>query len=410
MALARPDIGFVLSHGGKKELRAHSGVDVRTRISETLGADVAEFLHPVSINRNRMELSGFVSDHRATSTTAKSLFFFVNGRIVRDRTLHHAVLSAYENLLMKHRYPWAVLSLSVPPDFVDVNVHPTKNEVRFANGKLVHELVREGVRAVLQGNFPQEAGASGLTFTGARVAPSTGQAGWSLPLNGASRLVTEEFGAQGVPEFSRQGFPSESPQQDRLMKGDTRVIGQVHGTYLICETEDKLILIDQHAAHERIGFEKLKKQYEDGRIARQQFLIPQNFDLRPSQGEVLKKYLPDLEKVGLEIEFFGGNTFILRSTPVLLGGTDVVSLIEDLIESLQSFEKLTPFEERVHEVLEQMACHRQVRAGDRLSNEEIEALLREMRSTQNSGQCPHGRPSLLEVPFDEIEKWFKRRL
>ena len=168
--------------------------------------------------------------------------------------------------------------------------------------------------------------------------------------------------------------------------------------------------MDKNAVKEGMGFEKLKRQFEEGGIAKQQLLIPQNFDLRPSQGEILKKYLDELSRVGLEIEFFGGNTFILRTIPTLLEGADVVGLIQDLIESLDSFGKLTPLEEKIHEILERIACHRQVRAGDRLGIEEIEALLKEMRSTNFSSQCPHGRPSILEVPFDEIEKWFKRRL
>lgn len=388
IALSRPDIGFVLKHNGKVEIRSVSQKEMRERIGEILGMEIAEFLHPVEANRGQLRLTGFVSDHRAGSTQAKSLFFYVNGRIVRDRTLQHAVLNAYEGLLMKHRYPWAVLHLSVPPEFVDVNVHPTKSEVRFTNGRLVHELVREGVREVLS--------------IGRGVSPAAAaELAQPFPLTPHEGLDT---GAP-LPIWEREiAFPE-------TVKGEgVRIIGQVHGTYLICETPEKMILIDQHAAHERIGFEKLKGQYESGGLQRQHLLIPQNFDLRPSQGEVLKKYLDDLAHLGLEIEFFGGNTFILRTIPTLLEGTDVVSLVEELIESLQSFEKLTPFDEKVHQVLERMACHQQVRAGDRLTHEEIEALLKEMGTTRFSGQCPHGRPSVLEVPFDEIEKWFKRRV
>jgi DNA mismatch repair protein MutL len=363
-----------------------------------LGVEIAEFLHPVSGHRGQLRLSGFVTDHRASASggSAKSLFFFVNGRIVRDRTMQHAVLAAYENLMMKHRYPWAVLYLTVPPEFVDVNVHPTKSEVRFANGSLVHELVRETVRSALG--------------TGQGVSsPAPAELAQPLPLtqrdfrDARAPLPPAKRGPLGIWERELV-FPE-------IVKGEgVRILGQVHATYLLCETDDKLILIDQHAAHERIGFEKLHAQYENGGIEKQQLLIPQNFDLRPSQGEILKKYLDDLANVGLEVEFFGGNTFILRTIPTLLEGSDIVSLIEELIESLQAFGKLTPLEERIHEVLERMACHAQVRAGQRLTNEEIEALISEMGRTKFAGQCPHGRPSVLEVPFGEIEKWFKRRL
>lgn len=380
VAIGRPDVGFVLRHNGKVELRSDVQSEHRLRIRDVLGEEIAEFLHPVSFSRGSLRVEGFVSDHRATSTSAKSFFFFVNGRIVRDRTLQHAVLSAYENLLMVHRYPWVTLHLEVPPGFVDVNVHPTKAEVRFANASLIHDLVRDAVRQSLRGESFRKAE--------------------DLSEPTSERSDSNRF----MMPASSAGLEGRFPPQA------IRVIGQVHATYLICETEDKLVLIDQHAAHERIGYEKLKREYESGGVARQQLLIPQNFDLRPSESEVLKKYLPDLEKVGIEVEFFGGNTFIIRSVPILLDGTDFVSLVTDLVESLQSFEKLSPLTERIHEVLERIACHRQVRAGDRLTNEEIAFLLEEMKRTDFRNQCPHGRPSILQVPFNEIEKWFKRRL
>lgn len=429
IALSRPAVGFSLQHNGKVEIRSNPQTETRLRIRDILGEEIAEFLHPVEGHRGRMEVGGFASDHRATGASAKSLFFFVNGRPVRDRTLQHAVLAAFENLLMKHRTPWVVLYLTVPADQVDVNVHPTKSEVRFANGGLVHDFVREGVRqavdkassaslpfstlvAAYDSSTPRSV-SSGCLASGGFLNGLRGE-----PLRKAEDLSESTFkrsdfapGSPG-PERNRfimlassAGFEGRFPSQEVV-----RIIGQVHGTYLVCETPDKLVLIDQHAAHERIGFEKLKREYEAGGIAKQQLLIPQNFDLRPSQGEVLKKYLEELRRVGLDVEFFGGNTFILRTIPVLLEGTDCVSLIVDLIEALQSFEKLTPLEERIHEVLERIACHRQVRAGDRLTNEEIGALLREMVTTPSAGQCPHGRPAVIEVPFADIEKWFRRRL
>ncbi len=393
IALARPDIGFLLSHNGKIELRSTVGQDPRQRIGAVLGADVAEFMRPVSGKRGPLAVTGFVSDHRASSTAAKSLFFFVNGRPVRDRTLQHAVLAAYENFLMKHRYPWVALSLEIPPDLVDVNVHPTKSEVKFANGSLVHELVREAVREALGGAPARREVVS--DFRAASAGPSP------------SQLELRSEDSRRFPASEEIAAAKENETTSLLALS---IIGQAHGTYLLCETDDKLVLIDQHAAHERIGFEKLKGQLEAGGIERQHLLIPQNFDLRPSQGEVLKKYLHDLERVGLEIEFFGGNTFILRSFPTLLEGADKIALIEELIESLASVEKLTPLEERLHEVLERMACHRQVRAGDRLANEEIASLIDQLEKNRTPLQCPHGRPSVLEVPFSEIEKWFKRRL
>lgn len=401
VALSRPEVGFTLTHQGKKEFQSSARPGHRERIRDLLGAEIERSLLPVSAGRGAIELVGFVSDHTVTSSSAKGLYFYVNGRLVRDRTLQHAILSAYEGLLMKHRYPWAFLYLSVPPAFVDVNVHPTKSEVRFAQGAVVHDLVREGVRTVMR-----------------RAGSLTGREVPALPFataissNAGNRLLSS------APDFTRLGEgPADaargSPETSRLvtaLTGNCRILGQVHGTYLLCETADKLVLIDQHAAHERIGFEKLKRQFESGGVSRQALLIPKNFELKPSAAEILRLYLEDLEKFGLEVEPFGRSGFVLRAVPALLAGEDSVGLIVALIEELQAFGRLGPLEEKVHEVLETIACHRQIRAGDRLSTPEIEALLADMETLSFSYSCPHGRPSVLQVSFDEIERWFKRRL
>lgn len=402
MALCRPDIRFVLKHQGKTEFQARPTDEFRFRIRDVLGGEVAEYARPVSLVRGGMSVAGYVTDHRITSTTTRSLFFFVNGRLVKDRILQHAVMAAYTNLLMHHHYPWVILHIQVPPDFVDVNVHPTKSEVKFAQSNLVHELVQSALRESLSKGRPGEVSKKAIVS--------------EFSLSGESQVIQHSQKDFVVPASLPQAGYSPSISQDvpanvsTLFSPSLKIIGQVHSTYLVCEMTDKLILIDQHAAHERIGFEALKKQFENGGIQRQQLLIPQTFDLRPSQGEILKKYLGDLEKVGLEVEFFGGNTFILRGIPILLEGTDFISLMAALIESLQEYGQLDPLEKRVYEILETMACHQQVRAGDQLSNEEIQSLVQEMNTTRFADQCPHGRPSVLEVSFDELEKLFKRKV
>jgi len=414
MALCRPDIRFVLKHQGKTEFQARPTDEFRLRIRDVLGGEVAEYARPVSLVRGALSVAGYVTDHRITSTTTRSLFFFVNGRLVKDRTLQHAVMAAYENLLMHHHYPWVILHLHVPPDFVDVNVHPTKSEVKFSQANLVHELVQSALQESLSkgrqgGETPKKAIVSEFSLSGESQMVQHSQKDFTSSPPHTSKAGC--FGSnQGESPISPQYPPSPPPPPDFFFPPSLKIIGQAHSTYLVCEMSDKLILIDQHAAHERIGFEALKKQFETGGIQRQQLLIPQTFDLRPSQGEILKKYLGDLEKVGLEVEFFGGNTFILRGIPILLEGTDFISLIAALIESLQEHHQLDPFEKRVHEILETMACHQQVRAGDQLSHEEIQSLIQEMNTTRFADQCPHGRPSVLEVSFHELEKLFKRRI
>lgn len=387
LALANPGVGFQLTHQGRKELSSPPRNRPVDRVQDILGADIASLLLPFQGGRGGCEIFGFCAAHQVTHSSSKGIYLFVNGRAVRDRLLQHAVMAAYEHLLMKGRYPWVVAYLQVPPDFVDVNVHPTKNEVRFAQSQVVHELVRETIRKTLQGE----------SLSGKLPLPVRGEGGgegeWSSlsPPPQSSPLQGEE--AHFLP-FSP----------------DLRIIGQIHSTYLICETPEKLILIDQHAAHERIGFEKLKRQFETGEIPRQPLLLPQSFDLSPSETELLKQYLPELISFGIEVDFFGGHTFLLRSLPVLLADTDCVALLRDLVATLKDHEKLTPLTERVHEILERMACHAQVRAGDRLSLPEIEALLQEMEKTNFAYSCPHGRPALLQISFGEMERWFKRKL
>ncbi len=383
LALSFPECSFTLSHAGRTEFRTNSR-DPRARIRDLFGEEIADSLKIVSAGRQGIEVMGYLSGHPVTSNSAKSLYLFVNGRVVRDRTIQHAVLAGYENLLMKHRYPWVFLYLSVPPQLVDVNVHPTKAEVRFANASVIHDLVREGVRRSLG------AGDSGPARARTEFMSTGGRNPGQDP---------HEITPPNPPLTLRGGLSS-----------DLKILGQVHSTYLLCETGDQLILIDQHAAHERIGFEKLKKQFESGGVARQALLLPESFDLKPSEAEILRLYLKDLEKFGLEIGPFGPSSFILRAVPALLAGENCVGLVTDLMNELQAYGKLTPLDEKVHEILETIACHAQVRAGDRLTNREIEALIVEMERTNFSTSCPHGRPSVLSVPFGEIEKWFKRKL
>ncbi|MDO8643590.1 MAG: DNA mismatch repair protein MutL, partial [bacterium] len=231
-------------------------------------------------------------------------------------------------------------------------------------------------------------------------------------------------GGEGVPPLDIRGgqgelanacvdHPGHSSTQFSFSQspyGSLRVLGQVHKTYLVCESENALVLIDQHAAHERIGFEKLKKQFQEGKIQSQRLLIPINVDLTPSETALLKEYTVELLTLGLEVDFFGGNTFVIRSVPDLLFKADYQELIRDLVAEISSFDKLTPLREKIYEVLERMACHRQVRAGDRLSEPEINALLQELEVVPFSSNCPHGRPVCIELSWNDLEKGFKRKL
>ena len=386
MALAHPEIGFQLTHNGKKTLSCPLRQDLRQRIHSLYGALIVDQCLSVTGENQGFKMSGLVGRPSLHHGSARNLFFFVNGRAVKDRTLHHAVLTAYETLLMRGRYPEVFLFLELPTDQVDVNVHPAKLEVRFAQSTHVHRFVVETLKRHLQN-----------------------QGGISV------RMVGDPSAAWGDP---RGGTPSVAPSFQQPLLGDERgrtpmtplkIVGQIHETYLLCELPDKLIFVDQHAAHERIGFEALKRQYEAKKILSQRLLVPEIFELKPSLAEILRYYLEDLRRWGLDIDSYGDHAFAIKAVPLLLEDTRHVELVQDLVESMASYELLQPLEKRWNEVLETMACHRQVRAGDLLSPQEIWALLEEMKKTPRAMTCPHGRPVIVEVMFEEVERWFKRK-
>ncbi|MBI2338895.1 MAG: DNA mismatch repair endonuclease MutL, partial [Deltaproteobacteria bacterium] len=395
VALANPQGAIRLTHNGKKVLGSGGEGGLKSTLASLFDEETAAQTWEVAGGNRDITVSGLAGHPSISRSHQRDLYLFVNGRPVRDKVLFHAVMEAYRNTLMRGRYPFAVIFLNLPGEMVDVNVHPAKAEVRFADSRLVHHAVQEAVRKTLEGE-PWKAGAR-VEGIGSRVMPEANE----------PALL---FSMARIPDLVVSGNPKPQTLNPKPCEPLTP-IGQILGTYLVCETPDKLVLIDQHAAHERILFDRLLTQYKEGNIASQPLLIPENFDLPPSSAEILKKYLKELERFGLEIEFFGGCTFIVRAVPVLLQGkVSIKNLALDIAGDQVEKGRLVSLTDNLNDLLARMACHSAVRANRRLTVSEIKPLLDDLERYPLTSFCPHGRPVAVEISQRELEKWFKRAL
>lgn len=414
LALNHIEIEWRLDHNGKKSLFCPSSPEFYSRILDLFGREARDALYPVERMTAEIKLRGLISHPNFSQKSNRQMFVFVNGRYVQDRLINHAIVSGYRGLLMTQQFPMVVLDLKMKPDLVDVNVHPTKREVRFANSNVVHHLISETIRRTLEAAPWKEKGSVPYEEVKGMVPEESRQKFSPVP-NPA--VLDSRASVQGaLSDFmSRQGLDIAATFNPQAKIGTLpfrglRLIGQLDTTYLVCENEGSLVLIDQHAAHERIGFERLKNSYFSGNIPQQILLQPISFELKENEMSVLRDLAPALDKFGLSVEEFGEKSFILKSYPTLLEGCDGVRLIRDLVEKLEEEGRLQNLEDRIEHVLATMACHRQIRAGDRLHVEEMDSLLRQLEGTPRSYHCPHGRPVMVEIEAREIEKWFKRVL
>ena len=423
-AMAHEATGFSLDLDGRRVLRLppeRPGPEGRLkRLSAILGADFEDNALLIDQQRDGVELTGYAGLPTYSRGNAGHQYLFVNDRPVRDRLLQGALRAAYADFLARDRHPTAALFVTLDPELVDVNVHPAKAEVRFRDpalvrglivGALRHALAGAGHRAAttvataaLSGFRPQTmASARGFSaWTGGGWAPQTAQ---TLP-------GVEEISAR----FERDDFAPTEP-----MRGPTAEVidltdyplgaarAQVHETYIVAQTRDGVVIVDQHAAHERLVYERMKAEMDRGGVTRQALLLPEVVDLDPAEAERVAERADELAALGLIIEPFGPGAILVRETPALLGETDAAGLIRDIADDLAENGAPLALGERLQAVCSTMACHGSVRAGRRLTAAEMNALLREMEATPHSGQCNHGRPTYVELKLADIEKLFGRR-
>jgi DNA mismatch repair protein MutL len=420
LALAKPEITFSLSNGERNVIRlpaatlgfADGSLD---RIGLILGQDFVTDALVVSATRGGHHVQGFAGLPTLHRPNALQLHLIVNGRPVRDKLLTAAVRAAYADLVPSGRYPMVVAYLTLPPDEVDVNVHPAKAELRFRDAQEVRGLMIGALREAL-GNAGHRATASlSQVALGHMLRPGEPHRPYlpraSLPMSGLS--VDHAFADRSqapLPPMAPPSAPSshvETSQATAYPLGAARA--QLHDTFIIAETEDSVVIVDQHAAHERLVYERLKASYANGGIARQILLIPEVIELDAEAADNLTAVSGDLEKLGLVIEPFGPAAIVVREVPALLGQGNLKSLLRDLADELAEGEGSLVVAERLDHVLATMACYGSVRAGRRLSAEEMNTLLRDMEQTPFTGQCNHGRPTYVELKLADIEKLFQRR-
>jgi len=412
LAMSRPDVAFVLMMDGRRALDLPAEGDMLDarlkRLSKIMGREFADNAAPVNVEREGVRISGHAGLPTYNRANAQMQFLFVNGRPVRDKLLVGAVRGAYADFLARDRHPALALFLECDPAFVDVNVHPAKTEVRFRDAGLVRGLIVSSLKTALAASGHR----ASTTVAGAALAalrpnatyyqqdysprPSANDPGRSFY---APLLPTENAPAARIEE------PATAASE--LPLGFARA--QLHETYVVAQTADGIVIVDQHAAHERLVYERMKKALENGGIARQPLLIPEVVELDPAEVTRLAARAGELAELGLVLEAFGPDAIMVREMPAMLGKADIKGLIRDLADEIAETGNALSLKERLEEVAGTLACHTSVRAGRRLNAEEMNALLREMEATPHSGQCNHGRPTYVELKLSDIERLFGRR-
>ena len=419
LAMAHPHVGFALTMGertGARLPRCAADADgMLERLGRIMGREFMTDAVPISGERDGIAVRGFAGLPTLHRPDAAYQFLFVNGRPVRDKLVIGAVRAAYGDLVPKGRHPLLALFVELPPTEVDVNVHPAKVEVRFRDNGAVRGLLIGALRHALEG-----AGFRATAEGGARTLEALARAPVAAPAyeraSSAFRFDTGGFAEQRQAPFDTFDSPTadatahdEAPAQTNEHRplGDDRA--QLHETYIVAQTETSVVIVDQHAAHERLVYERLKRALANGGVARQALLIPAIVEVGEDEALVLDEKASELAELGLVLERFGPAAVAVRETPALLGQSDVEGLVRDLAAELLAEGTAAPLRERLEAVASRMACHGSVRAGRRLTAPEMNALLREMEATPFSGQCNHGRPTYVELKLSDIERLFGRK-
>ena len=444
LAMARPEIDFMLEHDGRRTLSVQGGMSRPERVAALTSADLIGNSVGLDFQREGISLGGIASLPTFNRGVADHQYLFVNGRSVKDRLLVGAVRGAYAEMLARDRHAVVALFLEIPPSEVDVNVHPAKTEVRFRDPALVRGMIVSGLRLALdqsgfrsvqrpagaalaawqqepihtaQGTFlnPYPSGEGQRDLASLMLSRSgVGQRGWSQPYSPHPNSSPKEEGLReeiayfAAPIMGRAEAATHAvPEAASHPLGIAR--GQVANTYIIAEAEDGLVIVDQHAAHERLVLERMRAAASNAKIAAQGLLVPEVVELDESACDRLEARAAELADFGLDIERFGPAAMLVRSVPAMLGDGDIKGLVTDLADDLAAYGEALTLKERIDHVAATMACHGSVRAGRVLNVTEMNALLREMEVTPHSGQCNHGRPTWVKLALGDVEKLFGRK-
>ena len=417
LALARPDVELRVSHNGKasRRYRALDLLDADAtpesspeRLLETLGDGFAANALRIDHAGAGLRLHGWIARPVYNRASTDQQYLYVNGRSVRDRNVAHAVRQAYSDVLFHGRHPAYVLFLELDPRGVDVNVHPAKHEVRFRESRLVHDFV---YRSLQQALAETKAGAAaGAAHAGAATvggAAAASPAAFAMPPPHLSLQVGDARAAY-AQLYADRPAPSLPTSDDATLPPLGNAVAQLHGIYILAESAEGLVVVDMHAAHERIGYEKLKAAHDNAGMRSQPLLVPEQVAVAEREADTAEREAATLAELGFEVSRTGPQALLLRAVPALLADGDTVALLRDVLADLREHGESRRVAEQRDELLSTMACHGAVRANRRLTIHEMNALLREMEATERSGQCNHGRPTWARFDLAEIDRWFLR--
>jgi len=390
IALGWPDVQFKLYHNGKTVKNWSASPDPFNRVLNVVGNDMRNDLLRIKFEDNFVSGKGWISSRRVSRRTSRGIYIYINGRFVRDRGIQLSLFEGYTGRLIKGQFPVAVLFIKVPYDQVDVNVHPTKNEVRLAQQKKVNKTLIEAVSETLN---------------------NADRPKWTSVDSSRQKPF---FVSEPVAQYNKyiKDIPDSAAVQKSLWDekrfSDLSVLGQFHDTYVLCESDKELVIIDQHAAHERVLFEHLKKLSMNSKIEIQKLLMPETIDIGHREAHMLEKLIPDLKKLGLEIEPFGGTTFVVKSVPAILADREIKPIILEIAEKMLESGLTQGLEKTIDQCLMLIACHGAIRANQRLLDKQIKRLLAQLDECENPSHCPHGRPTWISWTLESLEKSFKR--
>lgn len=422
-SLSRPYVRFEVSHNGKDIICLPERGSIEDRLPDIFPETA---LYRVYMEVDGILIHGFMNGPDDSRSTTQRLYIYVNSRAVKDRILTRMAIDSYGTLLEKGKFPQGILSIDLPYQEVDVNVHPTKNEVRFRKSNFIGDSIKAAIFAMLRS-------APWIKGYHNRIENAVNRF-YEKKRHFETRAVDSDrkaFHRQGVDDQPEHGdMPKLEPDNITFHKrAETRpikpltqsalrvegyfsslkIVGQIGELYIVCESGEGMILIDQHAAHERLNYEKLKRaQSENGRQERQKLLLPITLELSPYEARIMKEHLEELENLGIEIEEFGKDSFVIRSIASMLETTDIKGLIKDILGEIASMDKEKTLTERLDNIIATIACHSSIRASERLNHQKIIALLGQLDRADFPHSCPHGRPVAREISFEELDRMFKR--
>lgn len=431
LAMAYPNTGFTLTHDGTRSLNLPVTLDPQARLSAVLGRDFGDNAIEIDTSREGIHLTGYAGLPTLHRGTAQYQYLFVNGRSVRDKLLTGCVRAAYADVLHRGRHPVVALFLTLPPELVDVNVHPAKAEVRFQDATLIRGLIISALKHAIHDRGFETSSSVSSAALGALSTNSAPPSFFSRPYSGGG-----SSGGASIPRgtygqhYSAYGHLAEAqsllyepapsakaetqPDIEVLEQTQSHPLGaaraQIHENYIVAQTAEGMVIVDQHAAHERLVYERFKAQMAERGIEKQGLLTPEIIELEEDAAAAILQHTETLGKLGLEIDPFGAGALAVQSVPALLSGkANIQKLVRDIADEILENEHAGMLEEKINALLSTMACHGSIRSGRRMNAEEMNALLRQMEETPLSGQCNHGRPTYVTLSLKDIEKLFGRR-